>query len=266
MGIGKSSAPPAPDYTASAQQTAAGNLEAARYATKANRANQYTPYGSLTWAQDANNPDSWTQSINLNDTGQRLLDASNRSSLGLAGLQDSATSRVADMQATPFDYGSVQNVQDQAYKGYTSRLDPQWEQAAQSNDARLANQGIVQGSEAYNNAMRTFNQGKNDAYRQASTAAINTAPQTLQMAQALRSQPLNELNALRSGSQVQNPQFSGYANQGQTAGADYLGAANAGYGAANDAVNAQNAQTGGFFNGLARMGAGALAGGWKPWE
>ena len=96
MGIGKSSAPPAPDYTAAAQQTASGNLEAARYATKANRANQYTPYGSLTWAQDANNPDSWTQSINLNNTGQQLLDASNRSSLGLAGLQDNATQRVAN--------------------------------------------------------------------------------------------------------------------------------------------------------------------------
>jgi hypothetical protein len=265
MGIGKASAPPAPDYAGAAQQTAAGNLQAARSATQANRANQYTPYGSLTWAHDANNPDSWTQSINLNDTGQKLLDASNRSSLGLAGLQDNATQRVADMQGTPFDYGSVKDTQDAAYKGYTSRLDPMWNQASQSNDAKLANQGIVQGSEAYNNAMRTFNQGKNDAYQQAMTGAINTAPQTLQMAQALRSQPLNELNALRSGSQVQNPQFSNYSNQGQTAGADYMGAANAGYGAANDAVNANNAMTGGFFNGLTRMGAGALAGGWKPW-
>ena len=266
MGIGKASAPPAPpapDYAGAAQQTAAGNLEASRAATSANRANQYTPYGSLTWNQTG--PDKWSQSINLNDTGQRLLDASNQTSLGLAGLQGNAMSRVSDMQGTPFDYGSVKDTQDAAYKGYTSRLDPMWSQASQSNDAKLANQGIVQGSEAYNNAMRTFNQGKNDAYQQAITGAINTAPQTLQMAQALRSQPLNELNALRTGSQVQNPQFSGYANQGQTAGPDYMGAANAQYGVANDAVNAQNAQTSGFFNGLTRMGAGALAGGWKPW-
>jgi hypothetical protein len=265
MGIGKASAPPAPDYAAAAQQTAAGNLANARATTQANRANQYTPYGSLTWAQDKTNPDSWTQSINLNDTGQKLLDASNQTSLGLAGLQGNAMGRVADMQGTPFDYGSVKDTQDAAYKGYTSRLDPMWSQASQSNDAKLANQGIVQGSEAYNNAMRTFNQGKNDAYQQAMTGAINTAPQTLQMAQALRSQPLNELNALRTGSQVQNPQFSGYANQGQTAGPDYMGAANAQYGAANDAVNAQNANTGNFFGGLTRLGAGAMAGGWTPW-
>jgi hypothetical protein len=262
MGIGKASAPPAPDYAAAAQQTAAGNLANSRATTQANRANQYTPYGSLTWVQDANNPDSWTQSINLNDTGQKLLDASNQTSLGLAGLQGNAMGRVADMQGTPFDYGSVKDTQDAAYKGYTSRLDPMWSQASQSNDAKLANQGIVQGSEAYNNAMRTFNQGKNDAYQQAMTGAINTAPQTLQMAQALRSQPLNELNALRTGSQVQNPQFSGYANQGQTAGPDYMGAANAQYGAANDAVNAGNAMTANGWSGLMGMaGSGFGKGG-----
>lgn len=265
MGIGKSSPPPAPDYTAAAQQTSAGNLAAARAATSANRANQYTPYGSLTWAQDANNPDSWTQSINLNDTGQQLLNAQNRSSLGLAGLQDTATQRVADMQQNPFDLSSVQDTQDKAYKSFTSRLDPMWNQASQSNDAKLANQGIVQGSEAYNNAMRTFNQGKNDAYQQAIMGAINTAPQTFQLASALRDRPLNELNALRTGSQVTNPTFSGYANQGQTAGTDYMGAANAQYGAGMDAVNAGNAATGNFFGGLTRLGAGAMAGGWKPW-
>jgi hypothetical protein len=45
------SPPPAPDYTAAAKETAAGNLEAAKYATNANRINQYTPYGSLTYTR-----------------------------------------------------------------------------------------------------------------------------------------------------------------------------------------------------------------------
>ena len=48
---GKSSAPPAPDYTAAANATAAGNLEAAKYTTQANRVNQVTPYGNLTYTQ-----------------------------------------------------------------------------------------------------------------------------------------------------------------------------------------------------------------------
>ena len=48
--MGKSSAPPAPDYTGAAQATAAGNLEAARATAAANRVNQYTPYGSLEYS------------------------------------------------------------------------------------------------------------------------------------------------------------------------------------------------------------------------
>lgn len=45
------SAPPAPDYTAAARETAAGNRQAAEYAVNANRINQYTPYGSLTYTR-----------------------------------------------------------------------------------------------------------------------------------------------------------------------------------------------------------------------
>jgi hypothetical protein len=53
LGGGKGGgAPPPPDYAAAARQTAAGNLEAARVATKANRVNQVTPYGSLTYSQN----------------------------------------------------------------------------------------------------------------------------------------------------------------------------------------------------------------------
>ena len=42
---GGNDAPPPPDYAGAARETAAGNLEAAKYATVANRANQFNPYG-----------------------------------------------------------------------------------------------------------------------------------------------------------------------------------------------------------------------------
>jgi hypothetical protein len=71
MGKGGGSAPPPPDYAGAAQQTAAGNLEAARVATKANRVNQVTPYGSLTYTQN--------QSPTFNAEGYRTaLDAYNQ--------------------------------------------------------------------------------------------------------------------------------------------------------------------------------------------
>ena len=48
LGLGPApSAPAAPNYAAAAQETAQGNLDAARAATAANRVNQVTPYGNL---------------------------------------------------------------------------------------------------------------------------------------------------------------------------------------------------------------------------
>ena len=53
LGIQTPSAPTSNDYLNAAQATAAGNLAAAREAVYANRANQWTPYGTLTWQKGA---------------------------------------------------------------------------------------------------------------------------------------------------------------------------------------------------------------------
>lgn len=254
------SAPPAPDYTGAAQATAAGNVDAARIATKANRVNQYTPYGNLIYTQDPADSDKWSSRIDLSPTGQKLLDYSNNSALGLGGQTGQALQRVDQSLSQPFNIGSANDATNKAYQNITSRLDPQWAQNEEMQRAQLANQGITQGSEAYNNAMRVFNQGKNDAYTQASTQAMNFAPQTFQLEQATRSQPLNELNALRTGSQVTTPQFGQVPQQGQTSGANMLGAAQAqgawDQGIYNQQQSAANAAMGGLFSlGGAALGA-----------
>lgn len=259
--MGKGKAPKTPDYVGAANATAAGNLEAAKYAVNANRVNQYTPYGSQTYVRpsDPKDPNGvWSQRIDLTPEGQALLDQQNKTSAGLAALQDNATARVAQGQQTPFDYGSVQDVQDQAYKSFTSRLDPQWNQRQSALQTQLANQGIAQGSEAYSNAQRDFDQGRNDAYQQANIGAINTAPQTFQLANALRSQPLNELNAIRTGAQVTNPTFNNVPQQATTAGPDLLGATQAKYNGDLSAYNAQQAGAGNIMGGLFGLGSAAL--------
>lgn len=238
---GKSSAPPPPDYTAAANATAAGNLEAAKYATKANRVNQFTPYGNLTYKQ---NPDeTWNSYIDLSPTGKQLLDYQDSASLGLGRQTTNALDRVDDTLSTPFDYSSIQDAGNAAYAQETSRLDPQWTQRQQAMETQLANQGIARGTEAYTNAMRDFNTGRNDAYSQARVNSYNMAPTQMQLATALRNQPLNELNALRTGSQVTNPQFANTPQQQTTQGADQMGAVNGLYGAQMQGVNAQNANT-----------------------
>src|SRR5690606_2942540 len=48
----KGSKPSTPNYEQLAREQAAGNLEMAKYAAQANRVNQVTPWGTLTWSND----------------------------------------------------------------------------------------------------------------------------------------------------------------------------------------------------------------------
>jgi hypothetical protein len=70
--------------------------------------------GQLLTAPDKNsfmtNPDHWSSQIQLSDTGQKLLDAANQTSLGLSGLQNSAMGRVQDTLSQPFDMSGVQDM------------------------------------------------------------------------------------------------------------------------------------------------------------
>lgn len=265
------SAPPPPDYKAAAE---------------ASRANQVTPFGTSTWTPAkeavagkgavAAQPRRWVQTGSNNIAGrggasnqgywaeatpaipgvdaQPAVPASNTITLppdlqkGLMGI----TGRVGENMSKGPDLSSVQQVADKAYGAMTSRLDPQWQQEQSMQETQLRNQGLVPGGEAYNNAMRVFNQAKNDAYQRATLGAIQTMPQTYQLATDQHNQPLNQLNAIRSGAQIQGPQFEG--------SPDYLNAANAqaqyGQGLYNAQVGQQNAMTSGLF-GLG--GAGLMA-------
>ena len=90
LGLGPApSAPAAPNYAAAAQETASGNLDAARAATAANRVNQVTPYGRLDYSvtgQDPYGNPTWTATQSLNPQQQQLLDYQNQTSMGLGRL------------------------------------------------------------------------------------------------------------------------------------------------------------------------------------
>lgn len=124
------SPPPAPDYRGAAEETAAGNLANTQLATRANRANQYSPYGSSTWTQaDPSDPNSqWSQHINLSDTGSSLLNSLNKSQLGMADLQQGATDNVRATMGTPFNYSGPQiqsSVEGSTYQGSVAQPDVQ---------------------------------------------------------------------------------------------------------------------------------------------
>lgn len=270
MAFGKSSTPPAPDYTGAAEKTAAGNLENSRITTKANRVDTYTPYGSLTYSQDPNDPDKWSSNIQLSPEQQQLLNQQNQTSAGLANLQGAATDRVGQSLNSPYArvYDPTRDT-NQATDLIMSRLAPQFQRDENALENKLVNQGLMRGSEAFDQAMQQFGQTKNDAYTQAALQGINLgqSQQQLQYQQEManRNAPINELSAIRSGSQVTNPSFQNAPGQTFTGGANYSGAANSQYQSALDAANAQNAASGNFMNGLFSLGSSALLGGKKFW-
>jgi hypothetical protein len=74
----------------------------------------------------------------------------------------------------------------------------------------------------------------------------------------LRNEPLNTLNAVRTGAQVQGPSFVNPAQQANVAGPDLLGAAQSTYNAQLGASNAQNAANNAMTQGLFNLGSAGL--------
>jgi hypothetical protein len=253
LGLGPApSAPAPPDYRAAAQETAAGNIDAARVATAANRVNQVTPYGSLKYDITGSDPygnPTYTATQSLSPQQQQLLDYSNKTSIGLGQLADKGLGYVQNMLETPFDVSRLPTTgfnPSQSYQdAYMQRLQPQIQESRDRLNQDLANRGIDIGSEAYQRAMLTQARRENDLLAAATTQGFNvgqTARQSALQEQAyLRNEPLNTLSAVRTGAQVQGPQFVNSYNQATTQGADILGASQMGYNAQMGDFNAKQA-------------------------
>ena len=274
MLFGEPETPATPDYAGAAQATAKGNLDAARAAAASNRVNQVTPYGSLNYAvtgQDPYGNPTWTATTRLSPDQQALYDYDIASSKGLGALQQKGLGYVSDMLASPFDTSRLPqtgiNAGEQMSESIMRRLQPQLAQEQKSFDTQMANQGIPLGSEAYQNAKNLFDQRQNDrltsAIIQGTQTGLQARGQGFSEQAYQRNEPINTLNAVRSGSQVTNPN-SFYVNapqQATTAGADMLGAAGMTGNAAIANANAANAQRNAMIQGLFSIG-GTMAG--KP--
>jgi hypothetical protein len=272
LGLGPApSAPAAPNYAAAAQATSEGNLEAARAATAANRVNQVTPYGSLTYSQSGTDPygnPTYTATQALSPQQQQLLDYQNQTSMGLGRLAGQGLGYVENMLRTPFDVSRLPSTgfnPSQSYQeAYMQRLQPQIQQGREALDVKLANAGIPVGSEAYRRAQMAQSQRENDLLAAATTQGFGVGQQARQSAlqeQAyLRNEPLNTLSAVRTGSQVTGPQFVNSAQQATTAGPDLLGAAGMQYNAQMGNFNAQQQAQANLNQGLMGLAGAGLMG------
>jgi len=264
------SPPPAPDYTAAAQATAQGNLDMARAALAANRVNQITPYGNLTYKQtgtDSYGNPTWTATQELSPSQQKIAEQQAGLSSGLlntaqqglnyaSGLMSKPGIDVSQLPQTGFNPG--QSYQD----AMMARLAPQIDRENASFEQQMANKGIGAGTPAYNQAKQLLAQNQNDRLNQATVqglqAGLQANQQAFNQAGYNQMQPINVINALRTGSQVQSPNFVNPAQQATTAGPDLLGAAQNQYNAQLGAYNAQQAGNQGFMSGLMNLGGAAL--------
>lgn len=268
--MGKDEAPDAPDYGAAARETAQGNLNMARMATAANRVNQVTPYGNLTYTQtgqDSYGNPMWTATQQLSPEQEQIRMQQAGLNSGLLSTAQQGLDYAGNLLARPgIDTSLLPQVGINPGEMYSDaimrRLQPQLAQEKSAFDAQMANQGIATNSEAYANAKRQFDQTQNDRLTAAQIGGMNTGlaanQQGFAQAGYNQMQPINVINALRTGSQVQAPSYVNPALQATTQGPDILGATGQQYNAQLAQTNANNAGMANFTSGLMNLGGAAM--------
>ena len=229
--------PASPDYTGAAEATAAGNLEMAEYTTDVNRPDMYNPYGSSVWTQDGNN---WANTVTMSPEQQALFDQQQSNQLLQGDLAGQGLAATGGMFADPYKTGldPLQSYDDQRTSIVDAMMARTTEDVAEQRDAKasqLVAQGIPRQSPAFFKEMKAFDRQLTDARQQSELYATDqistmtaddraTRNQGISEALLERQTPLNEYNALMSGTGVQNPAFNDFSQQQQILGPDYLGA------------------------------------------
>lgn len=248
--------PPNAAETAAAQSKSNRDTAITQYGL--NATNQVTPWGSSSYKQIGTWEDGtprYEQTTSLSPTEQGLFDLNQqtRTNLGNIGVEQSG--RMGELLNTPFDINAGRaNELSDINKTF---MDPQWAQNEEATRTRLINSGVRPGSEAYDREMRNFSDQKQQGYNR---MFLDSYGQANQAALTERNQPINEISALLSGSQVSQPNFQKTPTAG-VAPTDVIGATNAQYQGEVGQYNAAQANQRAMMSGLMGLGSTAL-GGW----
>jgi hypothetical protein len=234
-----------------------------------NRANTTTPWGTQSYSTSID-PNTGlpvvNQNVSLNPTltgAQQTAQQSAAASLG-RGAGSNVGQITGNVSQSMGDPAIQQAIQSQ-YNAQTGLLQPTFGMQSSMLDTQLANQGLQPGTDAYNNAKNLLAQQQNNAYTQIANNATQQGIgyqnqlfgqqlQNANLGNQAANQPLNQLLALNSGSQINAPNMA----QSNAVPTDVLGAANLGY---QGNVNAYNAQTGNqnaMMSGLFGLGGAGL--------
>lgn len=258
----KSPKPPDPVQTAQAQ--AGVNLSTAVAQQNLNMVDQVNPWGTVDYTQNGSTRykdsfgnwvevPSFTQTTTFTPEQQAIFDASQQAQTNLANIASTQSANVESALSDPFTFNN-QDAADWVYDLASSRILPQQQRNEETLRSKLVNSGIRPGTQAWDAEMSRMTNANTDQMNQ---LMLQGRGQAFGEALATRNQPLNELTALLSGSQVSNPaQMSGPTPQAQVGGVDYAGLVQDNYQAK---LAQHNAMMGGLF-GLAGAGLGFAAG------
>lgn len=239
--------PEAPDPWETAQAQGQMNKETAISQFGLNAYTQDNPWGSVDWQQTGTWEDGtpkFTQTTSLSPEQQAIFNQSQQAEQNLAGLASEQSAKLKDYLNSPFEYTN-RDAETWAYDLASPRILEQQRQNQAALQTQLRNQGLAPGSAAWNAEMNRLTQGNTDQLNQ---LALTGRQQGFAEALAQRNQPINEITALLSGSQVSNPaQMSAPGPQTGVAGVDYTGLVNNKYQADVQAYNSQMNALGGLF-------------------
>lgn len=257
-------APEAPSPMETANAQSGMNRDTAIAQNTINMTNQVNPWGSVNYNQTGQTgyTDSsgkyvtlpqFTQTTTFSPEQQAIFDKTQAAQTNIAGIAQDQSAMLGEYLNEPFTFGN-QDAENWAYDLGQQRIAPQQQENQKALESRLIGQGIRPGTQAWNSEMRRMTNANTDQNNQ---LALTGRSQGFAEALAMRNQPINEITALLSGSQVSNPaQMSGATPQASVGGVDYTGLVQDNY---QNELQSSNALMGGLF-GLAGKGMSFIPG------
>ncbi len=251
-------APAAPDPVKTAQAQSTANKETAVAQYGLNATNQVTPNGTLSYKQIGTWDDGtprFEATTALSQPQQSLYDKGNVTQQNLADIGNQQSAKIGALLNTPVNLQTA--TENKIDSLGAARLDPRFAREGAALDTDLINKGIRPGSQAWHDAQLAQSQAKTDAYNQ---LYLTARGQGAQEALTERNQPINEISALLSGSQVSQPGFTNTPTPG-VAPTDVIGAQQQALNQQNVGYQANLANQQAMTNGLFKLGSAAV-GGW----
>ena len=227
MYFSKPSAPAAPDYRGAAVAQGQANIDAARATAKLGNPSFINPLGRRD--VDFRPDDEVFVTDTLTPLGQTRLDQEQRIGTQLGSIAEQGLTEVGKGLGTPFDLSQVGDITTQPTVGgrdaisnaILAREQPLLDAQRQATETDLLVRGHNPGGSAFEGAMDQADRRENDLKIAAILAGggeqarlygmqAGERGRGIQEQAFLRSLPLSEVNALRTGNQPMMPQFQGY--------------------------------------------------------